>query len=141
MKIIRLVSVISVILFWSCTAIAQDKKLKKDDADRPIKGTDTAVVQIGLDEDGMPFVEKNTVVVRVGQRIVLVGPYDFAIRFPNGSPFAEDKYETRDAVMNFVVPVELEEMMRKKGDKRAAYKYDIIAGDKVLDPMMIILPR
>ncbi|VUD64232.1 hypothetical protein TDB9533_03272 [Thalassocella blandensis] len=141
MKIIRIISVISVFLFWGCASNAQNSKLTKEDYDSPIKGTDTAVVQIGLDEEGMPFVENDSVVVTVGQRIVLVGPFEFSIRFPKGSPFEEDKYQTRDAVMNFIVPLELEEQMKKKRADRLVFKYDIIAGDKVLDPMMIILPR
>ena len=141
MKFIRLFSIISVFLFWGCASNAQNNKLMKEDYDRPIKGTNTAVVKIGLDEKGVPFVENEAVVVKVGQRIVLVGPFDFSIRFPKETPFEEQKYETRDAVLNFIVPESLEKVMKEKRQEKLVFKYDIIAGDRVLDPLMIILPR
>ncbi len=140
MKRLKSILVLFCLLSWGCASTASDRKLLEETYDRPIKGTDTAVVKVGLDKNGMPFVENDTVVVKVGQRIVLVGPVKFQIRFPKGSPFAEDRFEAKDAVMNLVVPREIEKAFKKQKADKLVYKYDIIVDDVVLDPRMIILP-
>lgn len=131
MKIISLI--MSVILLSAC-AYAQETKSPDCDCNgeitQAIPGTNTAVVKVSLDETGMPQVDFETVVVEWGQRIIWVGPQEMSIRFPKGSPFDETKLSTRDAVINRVMP--------KQKEKEIEYKYDVIVGDKVLDPRMIV---
>lgn len=143
MKFLKTLLVASLLSAWSCASFAQVKEFEFDEEhiDVPIKGTDTAVVRIGLDEKKMPFVENKAVVVTVGQRVLLVGPEEFSIVFPEASPFADRKYETRDAVMNFVIPEYLQTVIKKKGVDYLVFKYDIVVGDAVLDPYFVIMPR
>ncbi len=99
-----------------------------------IKGTETAVVEVSLDEGGMPSVNIDTVVVKEGQRIVWVGPKDMVVRFPESSPFKEKQLSTKDAVINVVVP----EQSWDNKEKTKRFKYDVVVNGKVLDPFFIL---
>lgn len=148
MSKIKHLCVLFVFVFWGCATVADNepskkvnyKRLLQEDLDRPIKGTDTAVVEIGLDSKGMPFVKRKGVVVKVGQRVVLVGPEKFNIRFPEGTPFESAEYETGDAVMNFEIPREIKKSFKNEKEP-LIFKYDIIVGNQVLDPFIIIMPQ
>ncbi len=104
----------------------------------PLKGTNTAVVRIMLDQRGMPSVAEETVVIKSGQRVVWVGPKEFSIIFPEGSPFEQDEFRTDDAVIKAEVPRNSDKRILK-GEKKIKFKYDIRVGDMVLDPHVIFI--
>ncbi|TQV86074.1 hypothetical protein FKG94_00495 [Exilibacterium tricleocarpae] len=103
-----------------------------------LAGTDTAPVRISLDKEGMPQVDIETVVVKVGQRVVFVGPTEFTINFPEDTPFDRQKFETGDAVINLVIPQRVKRKFQQN-IQEIKFKYDVIVGDKVLDPHMIVI--
>lgn len=116
----------------------------------PLKRTDTAVVRIFLDEQNMPRVIEETVVVEPGQRVVWVGPKDFTIRFPNGSPFKIDSnnallkepvtFSTTNSVFVAQVPKpKPKQQFLKDGEKSTSFKYDVIVNGRVLDPEVIVV--
>ncbi len=99
------------------------------------EGTNTAVVRILLAKDGTPFVDTDPIVVNEGQRVVWAGPTDMSIKFPKGSPFSKDDFNTRNAVINNKVP-KLKSWAEAEEFKE--FKYDVIVGGVVLDPILII---
>ncbi|MDM7861376.1 hypothetical protein QTP81_12290 [Alteromonas sp. ASW11-36] len=97
------------------------------------KGTNTAVVKVSLDRTGMPYIDAKVVELEVGQRLVWVGPSRMIIRFPKASPFRTSNLRTKDGVINQVIP------KQDFGEQnQLEFKYDVIVGDKVLDPIIII---
>lgn len=100
-----------------------------------LPGTNTAVVRILLDSNGVPKVSAEKVVIEVGQRIVWVGPGKMEIKFPEGSPFKERVLKTDNGVINRVAPTQ-----RFKGSEKS-FKYDVVVNGKVLDPFIIIRKR
>ncbi len=115
----------------SCSQVKREVDPKETNV---IKGTETAVVNVSLDEDGMPSINIDTVVVKEGQRVVWVGPKDMVVRFPESSPFKEKQLSTRDAVINEVVPSQ----SWKGAETTKRFKYDVVVGGKVLDPFLIV---
>lgn len=109
---------------------------KKDGLDLSVvRGTSTAVVKVRLDENGMPAVDTDPIVVREGQRIVWAGPTDMTIRFVGESPAGKVGFSTRDAVVNLKIP---KQSSWNKGEEYKKFKYDVVVGDQVLDPIIII---
>ncbi len=127
---------IAVVVFTGCSGAAAVKD-SCDCADEGVvlQGTNTAVVRISLDGNGVPRVSAEKVVVNVGQRIVWVGPEKMEIKFPEESPFKERVLKTDNGVINRVAP----EQKFKGKEKR--YKYDVVVNGKVLDPFIIIRKR
>ena len=119
--------VIALLMATGCTSVG-----------RTLKGTDTAPIRISLGRDGTPRVDIATVVVKVGQRVVFVGPEEFTIDFPQDTPFNSKRIDAENAVINLVVP----EQVRGKaqsGAKTIKFKYDVIVNGKRLDPHMIVI--
>lgn len=131
MKVIRFLSLVLVVILAACTH-AEEKKLV--DVFSAIKGTKTAVVEVSIGDDGMPSVKNDTVLVKVGQRIVWVGPEDMTVKFPKGSPFESAKLPTKDSVINMMIP----KQRWKSDEKEKTFKYDIVVNGKTLDPFIII---
>ena len=98
-----------------------------------IQGTNTAVVEVRLDSSGMPQVVTDPVIVNAGQRIVWVGPTKMTIAFAKNDYLKVERLSTRNAVINLELPVD----DSKTG--KTEIKYDIIVGDQVLDPIIIII--
>ncbi len=119
------------LLFWGCssTEIGKAHDLSVN------KGTNTAVVKVLLDADGMPVVDTDPVVIEEGQRVVWVGPTDMAVRFGKKNPFGKEKLSTRDAVINVKVP---KSKSWGKDEQYKTFKYDVLVGDQVLDPIFIV---
>lgn len=131
MKFTKILSVLFVVVLAAC-AHSSDSKLEK--VLGVIKGTKTAVVEVSIGDDGMPSVKNDSVLVKVGQRIVWVGPEDMTIRFPKGSPFKNAKLPTKNSVINMLVP----KQRWKEKEEEKKFKYDVIVNGKVLDPFLII---
>lgn len=115
------------------TVLAADAEKKEKRKGKVLKNTKTAVVEISLDETGMPVVNYDEIELKTGDRIIFVGPEDFEINFPKKSPFKVKKLMAQSGVIN----VKIKKRKNKKG--KVNYKYDIIHNDKVLDPDLIIV--
>lgn len=99
------------------------------------KGTRTAVVKVSLDKKGMPYIDTDPVVVKEGQRVVWVGPTDMSIKFHAETLFGKEGLSTRDAVINLKIP---KQNKWSDNERFKKYKYDVVVGDKVLDPIFIV---
>ncbi len=99
------------------------------------RGTNTAVVKVSIDENGMPSIDTDPLVIKEGQRVVWVGPSEMSIKFPGKTPFSKGKLPTRDAVINMKVP---KQKKWAKSEEYKKFKYDVVVGDKVLDPVFIL---
>lgn len=99
------------------------------------RGTNTAVIKVSLGDDGMPSIDTDPLVIKEGQRVVWVGPAEMDIRFPKTTPFSKGNLPTRNAVINMKIPKQ-----KKWGEKEEykKFKYDVVVGKKVLDPVIII---
>jgi len=137
----------------------------------PLQGTDVAVVTIALDENKVPKVAQERVEITTEQRVVWVGPKGFSLRFTDGSPFkaAEDSgirtkedtvqedtivytakenttkedvivYKAEGFTINLEVPKESQRLIPEQQD-RIVFKYDVIVGDQVLDPHIILIRK
>lgn len=131
MNVMKIVSVFFVVLLAAC---AHSSGPKLDDVISVIRGTKTAVVEVSIGDDGMPSVKSESVVVKVGQRVVWVGPEDMTVQFPKGSPFKNAKLPTRNSVINMLVP----KQRWKDKEEEKTFKYDIVVNGKVLDPFLIV---
>ncbi len=113
----------------------------KSEVSEPIQGTNTAVVEIALDKNGMPTVFSETIKVEIGKRVVWLGPEEFVIEFPEESPFKENKLFTQNGVINEIIPEEAFEYFSKQ-ERFKKFKYNVIVRDQVLDPYLVIIdPR
>lgn len=131
MKVFKILSVFFVVVLAAC---AHSSNGKLGDILGVIKGTKTAVVEVSIDDKGMPYVKNDTVLVKVGQRVVWVGPESMTIKFPKGSPFKNAKLPTKNSVINMLVP----KQRWKEKEEEKTFKYDILVNGKVLDPFIII---
>lgn len=136
MKMLKILSVISMIFVGGC-ATSPEAKDDVVDAVQVIRGTSTAVVEVSVDKDGMPSVKNQYVEVEESQRVVWVGPDSMEIRFVKNSPFKDKKLDTKNSVVNAVIP----RQKWGKSEKKATFKYDIIVDGKVLDPFLIVKRR
>ncbi len=135
-KIMYLVLFVAV----SACATAEVNRAGKENS-RPVKevsvnkGTNTAVVKVSLDENGIPSIDTDPVIVKEGQRVVWVGPAEMTIKFPKGTPFSKSKLPTRDAVINMKIP---KQKKWAKDEEFKEFKYDVIVGKHILDPVFIV---
>ena len=128
--------ILAALMLAACGAAESDKPAQSGDGrvleGGVIQGTDTAVIAIGVREDGMPEVLVDPIIVKEGQRVVWAGPESMTIRFPEKTPFDKNSISTQDAVVNAVVP------RLQSDEKQEEFKYDIIVNGVVLDPVMIV---
>ncbi|MFL0811402.1 MAG: hypothetical protein K6L76_13370 [Agarilytica sp.] len=125
--------VVLMMMFFSVSACANTsvEKRSKDRFERDIKVP--AAVKVLRTSKGALMVDNDAVVVDDSQRIVWVGPEGMVVRFPKGSPFKAEKLKSRAGVIN----VQAERIDWKKGELLREYKYEVIIGDIVLDPIII----
>lgn len=121
------------LVFFSMSACASNSA-KPNDGERFVRDIKIpATVKVLLSEKGMPVVDNDAVVLDDGQKMVWVGPENMVVRFPKGSPFKVEKLKSRAGVIN----IKAERMDWKKGELLREYKYEVIIGDIVLDPILI----
>lgn len=126
--------VILIMVFFSVSACANtsvEKRSKMDRFERDIKVP--AAVKVLRTSKGALTVDNDAVVVDDGQRIVWVGPENMVVRFPKGSPFKAEQLKSRGGIIN----VQAERIDWKKDELLREYKYEVIIGDIVLDPIII----
>ncbi len=132
------------VAFAGCSAVSTE--IASHHTVYPMKGTNTAVVGIGLDKQGIPFVAAKEIVVEPGQKIIFAGPDEFTVVFKNKkSPNRKIDNPSRAGVVKIEVPSEIfkqsefVEEFRKNGQLR--FNYGVIVNGKELDPEVIVRKR
>jgi hypothetical protein len=111
-----------------------------------LPGTNTVVVGIGIDKNGIPKETVKDVVVYPGQKVLYAGPDEFSIIFKNKkTPNRKVENASVDGVVVIKIPEdilerkEFAEEFRK--NKQLVFDYGIRANGKELDPPLIVKRR
>ncbi len=105
---------------------------------KPARGIQFVSISAGC--DGMPQVDTEAIRLKAGDTLKFVGDVEFSIRFPDDSPRCDKLLKSRRRAVSIKIP----ETICTCGDgteKTRRYKYDVIIGDRVLDPEIVIEPR
>jgi hypothetical protein len=108
-----------------------------------LPGTNTVVVGIGLDRDGIPKETFKDVVAYPGQKVLYAGPDEFSIIFKNRKT---PNSKVENASVNGVVVIQIpEDIFERKEfaeefrkNKQLVFDYGIRANGKELDPPLIV---
>jgi hypothetical protein len=108
-----------------------------------LKGTNTALVGIALDDKGFPVETVKEVVLKPGQKVFFAGPDSFLISFKKQkAPNESIRYESEDGVIAIVIPEDILErpefVEEYRKNKFLRFDYAINVNGKELDPPMII---
>lgn len=111
-----------------------------------LPGTETVVVGISLDENGMPKESYKDVKVHPGQKVLFAGPDEFAIIFKNRkTPNGIVENISRDGVVLIQIPEDIfdrDEFVEEfRQNKFLTFDYGIRANGQELDPPMVVFPR
>ncbi len=111
-----------------------------------LSGTNTVVVGIGIDKNGIPKETFKDVVVYPGQKVLYAGPDEFSIIFKNRkTPNRKVENASVEGVVVIKIPEdilerkEFAEEFRK--NKQVVFDYGIKANGKELDPPLIVRRR
>ncbi|AQT62531.1 hypothetical protein B0D95_18305 [Cellvibrio sp. PSBB023] len=111
-----------------------------------MEGTNTAVVGIGVDKQGIPFLAAKEIIVAPGQKILFAGPDEFIVVFKKKkSPNRKIENPSKNGVVVISVPnqifeqSEFVEEFRKNSEVR--FSYGVIVNGKELDPDIIVRRR
>lgn len=144
MHFIKLVLIGAIVSFVGCASIDCDpNKLKTGYA---LPGTNTVVVGIGIDKDGLPRETVKDVVAYPGQKVLYAGPDEFSIIFKNKKT---PNRKIENASVNGVVVIKIpEDILERKEfaeefrkNNQVVFDYGIKANGKELDPPLIIRRR
>lgn len=137
----KLIALFGVFFVAGCSAISSE--IKNHHTVYPMVGTNTAVVGIGVDKQGIPFVAAREIIVEPGQKILFAGPDEFIVTFKNKkSPNRKIDNPSRSGVVKIEVPSEILEQRefveeyRKNGQLK--FNYGVIVNGKELDPEIIV---
>ncbi len=119
----------------------------KPGAGKVLKGTDTALVGLYIDDKGYPQAIVKSVVVYPGQKIIFAGPDQFDILFKdNKSPIDAMEIRSSRGLVTIEVPIDIFE--RKQRESKSAdakdelrFNYGIRVKDKVTDPEVVVRRR
>jgi hypothetical protein len=121
----------------------------KPQAGAALRGTETALVGVYIDEKGFPQANVDTVTILPGQRIVFAGPDEFDIFFKDQrSPI--DKFEVKSTNGIVVIEIPKDIFERERANSKAPsptttkdllYRYGIRVKDKVTDPTIHVRPE
>lgn len=138
---IKLIALCGAFMVAGCSAVSSE--VKNHHTIYPMKGTNTAVVGIGVDRQGTPFVAAKEIVVEPGQKIIFAGPDEFIVTFKNKkSPNRKINNPSRAGVVKIEVPSEIFEQSefaeeyRKNGQLK--FSYGVVVNGKELDPDIVI---
>ena len=137
-----LLTAFTVVSLFGC-AVNSDKYRNIGKA---LPGTDTAVVSISLDKNGVPVDGIEKLELHPGQKVIFAGPSEFVIFFKNKkSPIREVERRSENSVVIIEIPIDIfkspeyaEEFRR---NKFLRFDYGIRVNGKELDPPMIIRSR
>lgn len=97
-------------------------------------------VRVSTGCDGMPQVDTEAIRLKAGDTLKFVGDSEFSIRFPHGSPRCDKLLNSRRRAVSIKIPATICNC-DDGTEKTRSYKYDVIIGDRVLDPEIVIEPR
>lgn len=111
-----------------------------------LSGTETVVVGIGIDKDGMPKETYKDVVAHPGQKVLYAGPDEFSIIFKNRkTPNRKVENASSNGVVIIEIPKDIFErkefIEEFRKNNQLVFDYGIKANGKELDPPMVIRPR
>lgn len=145
MKYIKYLFAVCVVgLLSGCVSIdCEPEKLRTGYA---LPGTETVVVGISLDKNGMPQESYKDVKVHPGQKVLYAGPDEFAIVFKNKkTPNGRVENKSSRGVVVIQIPEDIFErpefVEEFRKNKTLTFNYGIRANGKELDPPMVVHPR
>lgn len=138
---IKLAALCGVFVIAGCSAVSSE--IKSHHTVYPMAGTNTAVVGVGVDKQGIPFVAAKEIIVEPGQKILFAGPDEFIVTFKNKkSPNRKIDNRSSGGVVKIDIPGEIFEQRefveeyRKNGQLK--FNYGVIVNGKELDPEIIV---
>ncbi|UUA70930.1 hypothetical protein [Cellvibrio sp. QJXJ] len=138
---IKSIALCGVFVIAGCSVVSSE--IKNHHTVYPMEGTNTAVVGIGVDKSGVPFVAAKEIIVAPGQKVLFAGPDEFVVTFKNKkSPNRKIDNPSRGGVVKIEVPSEVFEQgefveeYRKNGQLK--FNYGVIVNGKELDPEIIV---
>lgn len=140
----KLIALCGVFIVTGCSAISSE--IKSHHTVYPMAGTNTAVVGIGVDKHGVPFIAAKEIIVEPGQKVLFAGPDEFTVVFKNKkSPNRKIDNPSRGGVVRIDVPSEVFEQRefveeyRKEGQLK--FNYGVVVNGVELDPELIVRRR
>lgn len=140
----RLIALAGILMVAGCSAVSSE--IKNHHTVYPMPGTNTAVVGIGLDRHGVPFLAAKEIIVEPGQKVLFAGPDEFTVVFKNKkSPNRKIDNSSIGGVVRIDVPSEIFEQrefaeeFRKNGEVK--FSYGVVVNGKELDPDLIVRRR
>jgi hypothetical protein len=142
MKYIKIAVVTSIITLLSACG-TMDCKPQKPTTGHALPGTNTVVVGISIDKNGMPQESYKDVVAYPGQTVLYAGPDQFSIVFKNKkTPNGKIENKSARGVVMIKIP---EDIFEKREFAEEAKKFDYLTFDygirtngKELDPPLIV---
>ncbi|MCE3252816.1 MAG: hypothetical protein K0Q67_1836 [Cellvibrio sp.] len=141
MKLVKVFLSVIFVLHVSGCAVADCKP----EVGRVLPGTNTAVVGIFLDKDGIPKETVKEVIVHPGQNVLYAGPDEFKIVFKNKkAPNRVVSNSSKDGVVLIKIPKniferkEFVEEFRKNNS--LVFDYSIWVNGKEYDPPIRVVP-
>lgn len=118
---------------------------RKPEIGRALSGTNTAVVGIFLDKNGVPKETVKEVVVHPGQNVLYAGPDEFKIVFKNRkAPNKVVSNSSKDGVVLIKIPKDIFErkefVEEYRKNKSLVFDYSIWVNGKEYDPPIKVIP-
>lgn len=139
--VIKIFGLVIVSLFVGCASI--DCKVEQDRIVHPVSGTNTAVIGIGLDKNGVPTLAAKEIILEPGQKALFAGPDEFTVIFKNKkTPNRKIDNSSVNGVVVIQIPAaifeqrEFAEEYRKSGQVK--FSYGVMVNGKELDPDIVI---
>jgi len=144
MHFIKLILAGSLFSFVGCASVDCDPN--RLETGYALPGTNTVVVGIGIDKNGIPKETIKDVVAYPGQKVLYAGPDEFSIIFKNRKT---PNRKVENASVNGVVIIKIpEDILERKEfaeefrkNRQLVFDYGIKANGKELDPPLIIKRR
>lgn len=117
----------------------------KPEIGRALPGTNTAVVGVFLDKDGIPKETVKEVLVHPGQNVLYAGPDEFKIVFKNRkTPNRVVSNPSKDGVVLIKIPQDIFErkefVEEFRKNKSLVFDYSIWVNGKEYDPPIRVVP-
>lgn len=140
----RLIALLGVFVVAGCSAVSSE--IKSHHTVYPMAGTNTAVVGIGVDKHGVPFIAAKEIIVEPGQKVLFAGPDEFTVVFKNKkSPNRKIDNPSKAGVVRIDVPSEVfqqrEFVEEYRKDGQLKFNYGVIVNGVELDPELIVRRR
>jgi hypothetical protein len=142
MSFLKISIIYLVFLLSGCASyVCEDKK------GEALKGTESVLVGLYVDQNGYPQSQFKTVRVFPGQKIIFAGPDKFDILFKDrSSPVGKLELPSENGILVIEIPRDIfdKEQKAAKNDKRInelRYNYGIRVDGRVTDPEIIVTRR